>query len=943
MFCPKCGTNIPEEAEFCTSCGANIKEIKNKNKEEQNKQENNNQTEILDDPITTKEQESPSQNTNTTTTEMLSKKSKDFLNPIIEKLKNFTSKYKKELIVGTGCLAVIIISIILFNIFYDFTKIKWDKKSDAKINYTTSTKLKLKVIAYDKEKNPINDIKFKADKGKVKSAGTSVEWSLPNKKGKYTITASAPSGKKIRKTIELIDLKDNNESSNYLAGIINLPEEKDADNDKDGLTNTEEKKYKTNIESADTDGDGITDYYEINETKTDPLKGDTDGDNINDGDEKDLNLDPLKKDSKGDGISDDKRDVSYTVESNDFGVSIEINGKGNIASSTIDVNKNTTFSNMPGLLDKIYNFYSTGTIKNAKVRINYSLEEIEAKGLNETNLTLYYFNEKTKELESIQTTVDTENKQIIAELKHFSKYVIGDKNIVLTNNEKEIMFVIDNSVSMYSKSQMIEAGYESSTGAIGNDIYFKRLTLTNKLIDMFTGNYKFGVAEFSGNYVNLNKFNNNHKKAKQAVNSMKSNWNSDASGTNIVSALKSGISEFTSSDNTHYLILLTDGKNTSGSLTLNKDIIITKAKENNVKVCVIGLGNKIDTGDLSEIAKETGCAYYNASSSSALDEIYSIIGADINYNYVDTNNDNKVDGMIEANSGFLVNRDGFPFANYVSNKSSDGNCYGMALFAMLYYQNQLPYSLAAKDNSQFYLLKFKTINLSSEGYDLTNTYFTKGNNKLYDFKIKDEGLDILLGKIPGDYRNRIENKTWMINNMYRDHLERIGANISTKDYKGSEEFNKYQSALLILDSEALKNGVSRDEYQMLNAIWRLFILQAESKKTSFSSDPDLAFEELKNNLSNKTPQLIGINGNHAINATRLIHDTKDSNKFKIEVYDNNYPGETRYIDVTRSKYSKFQLSFTAWNNEYNYEFKYDSDNDGEEESTSVILMYSEIN
>jgi len=69
--------------------------------------------------------------------------------------------------------------------------------------------------------------------------------------------------------------------------------------------------------AADTDGDGISDYDEINEYGTDPDKADTDGDGLNDGDElsywgdewdagydDDGLINLLDRDSDGDGISD---------------------------------------------------------------------------------------------------------------------------------------------------------------------------------------------------------------------------------------------------------------------------------------------------------------------------------------------------------------------------------------------------------------------------------------------------------------------------------------------------------------------------------------------------------------------------------------------------------------------------------------------------------------
>lgn len=62
-------------------------------------------------------------------------------------------------------------------------------------------------------------------------------------------------------------------------------------------------------DETDSDGDGITDVYEINRFNTDPNKADTDGDGLPDLYEiVTLQTDPTKKDTDDNGISDDKED-----------------------------------------------------------------------------------------------------------------------------------------------------------------------------------------------------------------------------------------------------------------------------------------------------------------------------------------------------------------------------------------------------------------------------------------------------------------------------------------------------------------------------------------------------------------------------------------------------------------------------------------------------------
>src|SRR5713101_5704838 len=84
------------------------------------------------------------------------------------------------------------------------------------------------------------------------------------------------------------------------------------DNDRDGLTNGEERQYGTNPDKYDTDGDGLSDGDEVLKYHTNPLKADTDGDGLSDGDEVlKYHTDPLNPDTDGDGLSDGDEVLKY--------------------------------------------------------------------------------------------------------------------------------------------------------------------------------------------------------------------------------------------------------------------------------------------------------------------------------------------------------------------------------------------------------------------------------------------------------------------------------------------------------------------------------------------------------------------------------------------------------------------------------------------------------
>ncbi|MGN0692991.1 MAG: hypothetical protein ACI4K7_11635, partial [Oscillospiraceae bacterium] len=124
-----------------------------------------------------------------------------------------------------------------------------------------------------------------------------------------------------------------------LMGISAAGEADDADYSdedfRDELSAEEKRAKDLSQYLPDTDKDGLSDYYEINVSGTDPNKADSDGDKISDGEELRAGLDPLAAD-------DDSQSVTITVSAE--GASAEISGKPQNASAVLDKVINNSIS-----------------------------------------------------------------------------------------------------------------------------------------------------------------------------------------------------------------------------------------------------------------------------------------------------------------------------------------------------------------------------------------------------------------------------------------------------------------------------------------------------------------------------------------------------------------------------------------------------------------------
>lgn len=485
------------------------------------------------------------------------------------------------------------------------------------------------------------------------------------------------------------------------------------DSDGDGLDNYCEEIYGTDPELPDTDGDGLTDYQELAETGTNPLIVDSNNDGITDGhddydndsidtiteyslgtnpfcidsdcdgltDYEELytySTDPLIKDTDGDSANDGweiENDYNPLVSDDFFQNSVLVDGIGTTAEITVTAADGSVSSlnaeamgytpylnaAVPGYMGSGFDINMDGDFTSAELKITFDELFLEDENLDPV---IYYYNEKTGELEEVDTQWDGSSNFVTAKLAHFSKYIllnrvdfneIFERDFELSGDTDtrpfEFVFVIDSSGSMSS-----------------NDPGDLRLDVAKEFVDKMGADDKAQIMAFdSDTYFYTNNFTSDKTELKNAINKIPNNGDA----TFIGFAVNAGLDLFSIDyDNTRrYLILLTDGISHDELPTDYAEISKTKQ----VQIITIGLGNGVSKSFLEAIANNTAPdsqkgLYYFASSASDLTDTFEKIEKEVKKEdpYLDSNGDNITDAQTKLFcEGKLTTNTGInPFAGY---------------------------------------------------------------------------------------------------------------------------------------------------------------------------------------------------------------------------------------------------------------------------------------
>lgn len=810
---------------------------------------------------------------------------KDFFLDFRDDALDFIDDHRKALIISS--FIMIFLLIILMIVFIMFTPVKITiSNSDKELGNVVATKARvLEYQAVAKKYNDVINTSFKwevsAGMLNINEDGT-VRWELPTDEGTYSITASTED----TSATKYVTIIGNELSSLY----------KNSD-------------YK--IACKDTDGDGLADIYEASYSGTSQTEKDTDGDGLYDGDEIIMKLDPTKADSKGDGLKDGERKFDYTFKKDR--VTLMMTGKGNFTRTSIDRYSTETLNNVGSILDGIYSIYTEAQLDDAKITITYDKSTVSSKGLSESSLAVYELNDDENKFTKIRTDIDTNKSTLTFTTSGFKKYFIADSSKLTSNLSTELVFIIDNSGSMYSADEYAESEE--------NDPEFKRVDVINDLISKLKGNYRFGAGKFTFEYTELSKLTSDKETVKNRVSTIKT-LPENFSGTYIGEGLKGGISQFTDDEesNRRYIVLLSDGKDTNND-GYDDDLLeeqIKLAVEKGIKVYTIGLGNTIDEKNLKEISKQTKGKYFYAATAEDLEDTFALIAAELNYGLYDTNNDDLDDAIVIANSGFLVGRDGFSFSNFSNTQVEHGYGYGMVLYAKLLYDNKLPNKLGAKKVTTADGTVIETPTVSSTSLELKGTTL-----RTYI----PESISILANFPDNFWANTTNKGALAISQTIKSELQTLGFTTYAVDYNNPNAgFKKYESIRFdikpFLGEEDPDTELKNEDVKMLKLLSRLDVTKYRDEKFYFYDNNDTAFSQLSKTLSSGEPVMIRINDDYTVLAVKLLADSKNMNKYKIEVYDPNYSGIAKYIEVDRYKFSDIEENSKIASDEYEYKFKY---------------------
>ncbi len=168
------------------------------------------------------------------------------------------------------------------------------------------------------------------------------------------------------------------------------------------------------------------------------------------------------------------------------------------------------------------------------------------------------------------------------------------------------------------------------------------------LINEEPAHAQFGIYEFNADYVNPQLVTTNGLMANKAaliadIEGIQTNYvNGNYAGTRCWDAMYAALKQFgpfgpTNYDEQRFLVVMTDGNDTSSRLNTNADpvaTLVSLAQTNQVQIFCVAFGNDVNTNSLLQLTSQTGGHYYLAATTADLATQFQKIVKDIDGQYM---------------------------------------------------------------------------------------------------------------------------------------------------------------------------------------------------------------------------------------------------------------------------------------------------------------------
>lgn len=422
----------------------------------------------------------------------------------------------------------------------------------------------------------------------------------------------------------------------------------DEDLDSDGLTNIQEQQYKTDSLTKDTDGDSLSDGDEVLTYNTNPLVADTDGDDIPDGREVANGSDPLVSDAGKVVTSKNAETIIDPSTGAETNISVSLTGAGDLAGKLVV--RGASDIDIPGQVGKQYDISFDGTdlstLQGAEVTLPY--DETDSDAADPSKLVIATINPITGLWEQLPSTIDYANKTITATTTHFSDYVVinGETHNNYLSTIQQTCDAITDPDALPTDAVLV---IDSSGSMTSNDPSNIRRSAAKAFVDQMKATDQVAVVDFDSSARLAIGLSGNKTAINNAIDTIDS-----SGGTNIGAGVSLALQQLQNSDRSKIraIILLTDGQ---GSYDTN---LTTQLASQGVRVFTIGLGSSVDTALLNSIANATGGKYKQISDANGLVGIFKEFSSVFGDDGTDTDKDGLTDcqetqGIFSAGFGII--------------------------------------------------------------------------------------------------------------------------------------------------------------------------------------------------------------------------------------------------------------------------------------------------